>query len=90
MFKLFFLGKWQSRRRPILKKKKTVSSAGAKFELAAERKIELLQYQRLVAETQLKQLQEEHDIKMEILHIKKQKESIKCSLLEQGKVIFEL
>lgn len=66
-----------------------MSSAAAKFERAAEKKIELIQYQKFVAETQMLQSIQEHQVKMEILEIQKQKETLKCDLLQQGKLVFE-
>lgn len=66
-----------------------MSSAAAKFETAAEKKIELIEYQKFVAETQLRQSNEEHQVKMQILEIQKQKETKKCDLLQQGKLVFE-
>lgn len=86
---IYFPGKWQTRRRPVLNKRKTISSAGAVFQLAAEKKIELIELQRKVAETELQQQKDEHNLRMEILGIKKEREIHKSNMLKQGNLVFE-
>lgn len=68
--------------RPIFARKKTVSSAGNKFEALAIKKAELVEIQKKVAEEKLLQQREEHDAKMAILNLKKE-------MLQKGSLSFE-
>nr|CAI5853315.1 unnamed protein product [Callosobruchus analis] len=74
---------WRSRRRPILAKKKTVSSAGAKFEELAVKKQELVELQLKIAEQQLHQNHMEHEKKMKLLDLQITEQQLKNKLLEK-------
>ncbi|CAH1967794.1 unnamed protein product [Acanthoscelides obtectus] len=61
---------WSCRRRPVIKKKKSMSSASSKFEELAMKKLELVNLQMSIAEEIKKQNAAEHKIKMENLKLK--------------------
>ncbi|CAH0562820.1 unnamed protein product [Brassicogethes aeneus] len=62
---------WASRRRPVISKKKSMSSASAKFELLAEKKIELVEEQLKIAKESIKHNELEHNLKVENLELEK-------------------
>lgn len=71
-----------TKRKPIFAKKKTVTSAGNKFEALAVKKAELVEIQKKISEEKLLQQREEHDAKMQLLKLKKE-------ILEKGSLTFE-
>lgn len=70
--------------------KKTVSSAGAKFNLLAEEKLELVKLQKEIANKKMAQDQREHEMKMEILSIKKENEKLKQQILSEGQLVLKI
>lgn len=66
-----------------------MTSAGGQFELAAQKKISLIEHEMLVSKTKLNQIQEEHRIQMDILKIRKNNEILKNKILKEGKMVFE-
>lgn len=76
-----FVGNF-TKSRPMFAKKKTVTSAGSKFEALAVKKAELVEIQKKIAEEKLVQQREEHAAKMQLLKLKK-------DILEKGSLTFE-
>lgn len=59
-----------------------MSSAGAKFELLAERKTEVVALEKKIAEELLDQNRKEHNKKMKILELKEKEQQLKIDLLK--------
>lgn len=59
-----------------------MSSAGAKFELLAERKTEVVAVEKKIAEELLEQNRQEHNKKMIILELKEKGQQLKIDLLK--------
>lgn len=69
-----------------------MSSAGAKFELLAERKTEVVAVEKKIAEELLEQNRKEHNQKMKILELKEKEQQLKIDLLkyENNKTIKDI
>lgn len=76
---------WSARRRPVLPKKRAMSSTCAKFDVVAEQKLELIKLQRSLFLNKLKHEEEEHETKMELLRLKCDKQNRKIVLLKDNR-----
>ncbi|CAG9814645.1 unnamed protein product [Phaedon cochleariae] len=73
---------WQTRRRPVIPKRKTVSSVAGKFEILAEQKCQLIEIEKNIAKQRETYSKTEQEMNLKLLEGQNEEQKLKIKFLE--------